>query len=212
MVVEGRGRTEDKDNFFNAVRRAARETRVGSMLVSKGGAVVVLSDADIAWDRFRNAILADLGGGRCSVGVGGWCDHPSDFPRSHREAQLALKMQHSVRGDDRVTCYEDLGVYRILGEVRDTAAVEGFVRQWLGALLDYDARKRSELVPTLCRYLERGGSYDGTAAALSVHRSTLKYRLQRIREISGHDLTDPDTNFNLQLATRAWQTLQSLRD
>lgn len=212
VVVEGRGRTEDKDNFFNAVRRAARETRVGSMLVSKGGAVVVLSDADIAWDRFRNAILADLGGGRCSVGVGGWCDHPSDFPRSHREAQLALKMQHSVRGDDRVTCYEDLGVYRILGEVRDTAAVEGFVRQWLGALLDYDARKRSELVPTLCRYLERGGSYDGTAAALSVHRSTLKYRLQRIREISGHDLTDPDTNFNLQLATRAWQTLQSLRD
>jgi len=44
-----------------------------------------------------------------------------------------------------------------------------------------------------------------------VHRSTLKYRLQRIREISGHDLTDPGTNFNLQLATRAWQTLQSLR-
>lgn len=212
VVVEGRGRTEDKDNFFNAVRRAARETRVGSMLVSKGGAVVVLSDADIAWDRFRNAILADLGGGRCSVGVGGWCDHPSDFPRSHREAQLALKMQQSVRGDDRVTCYEDLGVYRLLGEVRDTAAVERFVRQWLGALLDYDARKRSELVPTLCRYLERGGSYDGSAAALSVHRSTLKYRLQRIREISGHDLTDPDTNFNLQLATRAWQTLQSLRD
>jgi DNA-binding PucR family transcriptional regulator len=121
-------------------------------------------------------------------------------------------MQHSVRGEDQVTCYEDLGVYRILGEVKDPAAVERFVRQWLGALLDYDARKRSELVPTLCRYLERGGSYDGSAAALSVHRSTLKYRLQRIREISGHDLTDPDTNFNLQLATRAWQTLQSFRD
>ena len=50
------------------------------MLVSKGGAVVVLSDADIAWDRFRNAILADLGGGRCSVGVGGWCDHPRRLP------------------------------------------------------------------------------------------------------------------------------------
>jgi DNA-binding PucR family transcriptional regulator len=44
-----------------------------------------------------------------------------------------------------------------------------------------------------------------------VHRSTLKYRLQRIREISGHNLTDPDTNFNLQLATRAWRTLQTLQ-
>jgi DNA-binding PucR family transcriptional regulator len=46
---------------------------------------------------------------------------------------------------------------------------------------------------------------------MSVHRSTLKYRLQRIREISGHDLADPGTGFNLQLATRAWQTLQTLR-
>ena len=46
---------------------------------------------------------------------------------------------------------------------------------------------------------------------LNVHRSTLKYRLQRIREISGHDLTDAGDNFNLQLATRAWSTLLALR-
>jgi DNA-binding PucR family transcriptional regulator len=59
-------------------------------------------------------------------------------------------------------------------------------------------------------YLERGGSYDATAAALSMHRSTLKYRLQRIKEISGHDLSDADTRFNLQLATRAWYTLCAL--
>jgi DNA-binding PucR family transcriptional regulator len=78
-------------------------------------------------------------------------------------------------------------------------------------LLDYDSRKRSELVLTLSRYLECGYSYDGTAAALSVARSTLKYRLQRIRDLTGHDLACPDTRFNLQLATRAWQTLAALR-
>jgi sugar diacid utilization regulator len=211
VVVEGRGRSDDKDAFFHAVRRATREVRVGSLLVARGGMVVVLSDADVSWERFRTAVLADLGGGRCRVGVGGGCERPRDFPRSYREAQLALKMQRSARGEDRATCYDDLGVYRILSDVEDPSAVERFARQWLGSLLDYDARKGSELVSTLCRYLECGGSYDGTAAALSVHRSTLKYRLQRIREISGHDLTEPDTNFNLQLATRAWQTLQSLR-
>ena len=59
-----------------------------------------------------------------------------------------------------MTCFDDLGVYRILCEVEDPAAIERFVRQWLGALLDYDARKHSELVDTLCRYLECGGSYD----------------------------------------------------
>jgi DNA-binding PucR family transcriptional regulator len=44
-----------------------------------------------------------------------------------------------------------------------------------------------------------------------VHRSTLKYRLQRIRELTGFDLGDPETRFSLELATRAWVTLQALR-
>jgi DNA-binding PucR family transcriptional regulator len=39
----------------------------------------------------------------------------------------------------------------------------------------------------------------------------LKYRLQRIREISGYDLNDPEMHFNLELAARAWQTLAALR-
>jgi DNA-binding PucR family transcriptional regulator len=74
----------------------------------------------------------------------------------------------------------------------------------------YDAAHGTELVLTLTEFLETGGSYNKTASALSVHRSTLKYRLKRIREVSGHDLSVPDAQFNLQVATRAWRTLQAL--
>ena len=72
-------------------------------------------------------------------------------------------------------------------------------------------RKHTELVKTLTQYLQHGGGYEATSRALSVHRSTLKYRLQRIRELTGFELGDPKTLFNLQLATRAWLTLQALR-
>jgi DNA-binding PucR family transcriptional regulator len=65
---------------------------------------------------------------------------------------------------------------------------------------------------TLSQYLDCGGNYDATARALSVHRSTLKYRLRRIREVSGHDLSVPDTQFNLHIAARAWRTVQALRE
>jgi PucR C-terminal helix-turn-helix domain len=44
-----------------------------------------------------------------------------------------------------------------------------------------------------------------------VAQQTLKYRLQRIRELTGFDLADPETRFNLELATRTWVTLQALR-
>jgi DNA-binding PucR family transcriptional regulator len=180
-------------------------------MVARGGGVVVLSDHDRSWEAFRQSVLGGLGGGRCRVGVGGRCERPQDFPRSYHEAKFALRLQGTSGGADQVTSFDDLGVYGILSAMDDVTGIERFVRAWLGPLLDYDTRKHSDLVATLTAYLECGGSYDATATALAVHRSTLKYRLQRIREISGHDLTESDARFNLQLATRAWATLSALR-
>ncbi|MBV8951450.1 MAG: helix-turn-helix domain-containing protein, partial [Actinobacteria bacterium] len=108
---------------------------------------------------------------------------------------------------DRGVSFDELGVYRLLAQVDDVEGVERFAKDWLGRLIDYDNRRRSDLVLTLSRYLESGGNYEAAAAELSMHRSTVKYRVQRIKEISGHDLADPDTRFNLQLATRVWYTL-----
>jgi DNA-binding PucR family transcriptional regulator len=212
VVVEGGRAGRDKDTFFHAVRRAARDVGVGTLLVARGGGVVVLADSDRPWEDLRAAVLDSLHGGRCRVGVGGVCQGPADFPRSYHEAQLALRVQSSSRAADQATVFDELGVYRILAASDDPSSVERFVHEWLGPLLDYDAAKGSELAATLSAYLEHGGGYDAAATALAVHRNTLKYRLQRIREISGHDLSDPDTQFNLQLATRAWHTLLALRE
>ncbi|HEX5292875.1 MAG TPA: helix-turn-helix domain-containing protein [Streptosporangiaceae bacterium] len=210
IAVEGR-RREDIGAFAGAVGRAAADTRVGSLLAPRTRDVIVLADAEVPWERFRSAVVAELHGGRCRLGIGGPCLDPADFPRSCREASVALRLQKAVRGRELVTLFEQLGVYQVLGTAKDTAAMERFARQWLGALLDYDALHGTQLVRTLSEYLDLGGSYDASARALSVHRSTLKYRLKRIRDVSGHDLATPDTQFNLQLATRAWRTLQALR-
>ncbi|MEU2123460.1 PucR family transcriptional regulator [Nocardia niwae] len=78
-----------------------------------------------------------------------------------------------------------------------------------GTLLDYDRRRNADLAHTLSRYLECGGNYDDSAAALHIHRGTLRYRLRRIRELTGFDLRDADTRFTLQAATRAWRFLSS---
>ena len=211
LVVEGRGRIRNQDGFFHAVRRAGRDLGVGTLLVSRGGSVVVLGEPEVDWSAFRDAILTELGGGHCHVGVGGLCRRPSDFARSYREAQLALRMQKGAPGFEGVTRFDQLGVYRIFCRLEDTADVESFAREWLGPLIDYDAHRGSDLVATLTAYLECAGNWDASASALSVHRSTLKYRLQRIRELTGYELSEADVHFNLQLATRAWHTLKSLR-
>ncbi len=212
VALEGRpGAGEEIDVFLDAVRRAANAHRVGSLLAARLTDVILLADAETCWQGFRASVVSELHGARCCIGVGGRCHEVGDFPRSYREAQLALRIQKAVGGSDQVTLFDDLGVYQVLATDTDASAMESFTRDWLGALLDYDGVHGAQLVRTLSEYLDRGGSYDSTASALSVHRSTLKYRLRRIREVSGYDLSSPDTQFNLQLATRAWRTLQALR-
>jgi hypothetical protein len=209
-IVEALGTPADEDRLVAAVRRALRDHVAGWLLTTRGGAVVVLADAETDWATFEASIERSLGDD-CRIGVGGAVSDPAAAPRTYREAVLALKMGDQAPAARGVTIFDDLGVFRLLAEVDETASVERFVRTWLGPLLDYDEAKPAELVPTLASFLELGQAYEATSRTLSIHRSTLKYRLQRIREISQRDLSDPDTRFNFQLATRAWQTLVALR-
>lgn len=211
VVVEGRGRTRDNDAFFQAVRRAARDEPAGTLLVARGAEVVLLADCEAEWESLRVSVMRELGGGRARLGVGECCDRVVEFPRSYRQAKLALRLPAQAEWDDRAIRFDDLGVYRLLVGIEDLAEVERFVQRWLGKLLEYDAQRGSDLVRTLTHHLERGGHYELTAKSLIVHRNTLKYRLQRIRQIGDLDLNDPETWFNLHLATRAWSTLGVLR-
>jgi hypothetical protein len=211
-VVEVTESSPADEDVLLAVRRALRQQPLPALLGMMAGTVVIVAPAgDTDWEALRLAIVAQLGGGRCRVGVGEAYPRPSLLARSLREAQLALRLQKASSAEERTSAYADLDVLRMLASVDDLADVEGFVRKWLGVLADYDERKHTELLKTLTQYLQHGGGYEATSQALSVHRSTLKYRLHRIRELTGFDLGDPETRFSLELATRAWITLQALR-
>ncbi|MCP2242396.1 PucR family transcriptional regulator [Lentzea aerocolonigenes] len=213
LLVAHGGQRGNHEHLFDAVRHAFSAVGIGSLLATRPGGVAVLCHTDHDWERLRKAIETRLGArGRCRVGVGAPCVDPPDFPRSHGQAQLALKMQITTGSPPQVTVFDDLGVYRLLSEISDIGSVESFIHRWLGTLLDYDTAKGAQLVETLSEYLEHGGNYDETSRRLALHRSTLRYRLQRIRSVSGYELNDPDTRFNLQLATRAWTTVHTMHD
>jgi sugar diacid utilization regulator len=210
VLIEGRQDRQDMGALAQAVRRAAANAKVGSLQAARLHDVVVLADQEAPWDRFREALAAELRGADFRIGVGSRSTTPDGLPRSYRDAQLALRMQKAVGVREHVTVFDDLGVYQVLATVQNSASMEHYVTEWLGNLLDYDAAHGSQLVVTLTEYLECGGSHSATATVLSVHPSTVKYRLRRIREVSGYDLSLPDTRFNLQLAARAWRITRAL--
>jgi len=209
-IVESRSHGSLTDALFQAVRHAARREPAGSLMVARGSQVVLLADTEADWEGLRQSVIRDLGGGRARIGVGEQCSVVGDFPRSYRQARLALHLLDTAEWEDRAVRFDDLGVYRLLIGNESLDEVDRFVQTWIGQLLAYDCQRSADLVRTLAYYLDRGGNYEATAAALIVHRNTLKYRLQRIRQISGHDLSNAEVCFNLQLATRAHHTLRAL--
>jgi sugar diacid utilization regulator len=210
VIAEISGRARAYDSLLSAVRRTMRQMHLDGLFETWSGNVAVVTAGQADWERLRRAVASYVGR-QVQVGVGGLCGRPSELPRSLHEAGLALRLQKTLLPGTGACEYPKLGIFRMLAAIPDLNDVDRFVREWLGSLLDYDARRKAELVRTLTQYLEHGGNYDATAAELSVHKSTLKYRLQRIRDLTGLELNDPDIHFNLQLATRAWGTLQALQ-
>jgi DNA-binding PucR family transcriptional regulator len=87
-------------------------------------------------------------------------------------------------------------VYRLLACGPDAALSGAVLDPAVLALLETGDR---ELIATGATYLDTGGSVQATAAALSVHRQTVYYRLQRIEQVTGLDLSRGDHRLSLHL-------------
>jgi hypothetical protein len=205
VVARAAGRTESA--LATAATRAATALHLNYLQGRHRGLVVLLTDGRPDPRALHHAISERLDGTTSVIGIGSRCEVPDDLPQSFIEARRALNIRLRSANPEGAAAFDELGFYRLIDAAHGGGTVEAYVREWLGALLDYDESRNSELVPTLSDYLECGGNYDESAAALHIHRSTLRYRLARIAELTGHDLREVDTRFNLHAATRAWRFL-----
>ncbi|MFJ8622190.1 PucR family transcriptional regulator [Kitasatospora sp. NPDC093550] len=198
----------------DAVTRAAERLRLDVLIGSRGTTAVVLvagEDPRDPGDELYRAVSEGLGTGAGAIGVGGRGEVLADLPHSYDEAVRALAVRRRSQHPYGSTAFDELGLCRMLGTGEGEREADLFVQEWLGRLLDYDARHHTELVMTLSRYLESGCSYDATSELLLIHRSTVRYRLQRIGEITGHDLSAVETRLNLHIATHIHHALDPPR-
>ncbi|MBI2941504.1 MAG: helix-turn-helix domain-containing protein [Chloroflexi bacterium] len=158
-------------------------------------------------DELHRRLAARLSGVAVAIGVGRPRDGVEQFTGSHREATGALQLGAQLFGPASITYFADLGIYRLLLALKDTAELRTFYDETLGRLAEYDRRSDGELLRTLEAYFSCHASPTEAAERLHVHRNTLLYRLGRIRAISGLDLDDPETRLALHLALRVRQLL-----
>lgn len=180
-----------------------------SLLVLVPGGDDLPRARDVA-EQLRERLLADYP--KLAVTLSNPAATLADWPRALREAEQSLLLGRQLFGAERVLSFNDLGVYRLLLLLREQPELWSFYQETLSGLAAYDTRQQSDLLHTLEAYFNNLGNLRRTADAIHVHRNTLLYRLERIKEISGKDqfLNNPDEYFALWLALKAHRVLRTL--
>jgi len=132
---------------------------------------------------------------------------PVDLHRAGAEALLAANVAEA-RGEDQLA-FEETGAYRLLlpAMSEDPAELQRFHDETVAPIVHYDEQYETELVRTLESFLDADGNVARTAERLFTHRHTIRYRLDRVRELTGLDVGSTDGRERLSLGLKAMRVL-----
>jgi DNA-binding PucR family transcriptional regulator len=161
--------------------------------------------------RVSAAILRELESGLSgfafAIGRSRRAGDPLDLHRARNEALLAANV---VEGDpDRSQlAFEETGTYQLLlPHINDPAELGRFYDETVRPLVAYDEQYETDLLGTLATFLDCDANVNATAARLITHRHTIRYRFERVRELTGLDVSSTDGREKLSLGLKALRVL-----
>jgi hypothetical protein len=140
---------------------------------------------------------------RLTVGVSGPAESVTALPGALHEASSARRLA-ALRGTSAVSVVtsDEVTSHELLLATVPVSVLRSFRERLLGPLLAYDDQHRAELLPTLREFLACSGSWNVCAARMYVHVNTVRYRIRRIEELTGRDLSRLDDQVDFFLALR----------
>jgi len=184
-----------------------RDGTVGAevLLLVPGGEEPVAARAAEAVLRELEAALA---GYTFALGRSRLAEDPADLPRAVSEALLAANVAQGG-SDGPALAFEQTGAYRLLLSAmsENPAELQRFYSETVEPLVAYDEQYETDLMRTLETFLEADGNVAGTAQRLFTHRHTIYYRLERVRDLSGLDVSSSDGREKLSLGLKSMRVL-----
>jgi sugar diacid utilization regulator len=220
VVVRGHPRNPREDDWrrrlLAVATRGARSIAPGSIgaPTSDDGAEIVLLVPDPDGDTGRRVAAATrrelesgLPGVAFAIGRSRHTVDPVALRRARNEALLAANV---VEGDPERNelSYEETGTYQLLlPHMSDPAELKRFYSETVRPLVAYDEQYETDLLGTLSTFLECDANVNATAARLFTHRHTIRYRFERVRELTGLDVSSTDGREKLSLGLKAMRVL-----
>ncbi|MBS3970734.1 MAG: PucR family transcriptional regulator ligand-binding domain-containing protein [Clostridia bacterium] len=143
-------------------------------------------------------VKAKYGSHGIMVGISNYYSKLENLNLAYQEASRAIELAGIT--NKTVTLFTDIEVYNLFYEISRQDFSQNFFKEKLGLLIEYDKKNGSQMVTTLEHFLACNCNLQETSTSLYVHRHTLRYRLQRIKEITGLDPLISQDRLKLQMA------------
>ena len=124
-------------------------------------------------------------------------DNLMALPKNFEMAGRVYKLGRNL--NIPVLYYDDLEIYKLLLLVSDKNVMKDYEKKYLGPIREYDESNNSDYMEFLKLFIENGGNVQQLAGSMFVHRNTIHYKMNKIKEISGINLTDLDELLKVKL-------------
>lgn len=134
------------------------------------------------------------------IGIGDKTNKPEEYYESYQKALETVNILQKENEYQNYAFFDDLGSYTVLGGVKENPSTKIFIQKYLKDLYQLSNKQQIDLYETLRTYLTNNGNISKSAEDLFLHRSTLTYRLNKIKDEIEIDIDDSSEQFNLMLA------------
>lgn len=165
--------------------------------VSESDKKEVLAKIYKSLSEYLYSISSDI---KLVIGVGRAYEGIGDLQKSFTEASRCVILSEKMNMSGRVLWYEEMGIYNLFSELVDKKVMQEFIDSTLGVIIEYDRNNNSKLLETLKAYLWNNNSLIHASEQLYTHRNTVKYRVQRISQLTGRDFDDAITRLEFMNA------------
>jgi hypothetical protein len=133
------------------------------------------------------------------IGISGWHAGDRGIAAGYAEARAAERLAEATGDSGNALTFDEVLIDHI---VRSSPAIESALSETLRPLVEYDLVRQTNLVGTLRAFVDAGFNITKSAAALHAHPNTVAYRLQRIKQLTGREVHDPNDLLVLVLSLK----------
>jgi PucR family transcriptional regulator, purine catabolism regulatory protein len=142
---------------------------------------------------------------RIRLGIGSVYFGVNGLRKSFREAEKAIALGPRISHDQPFIYFSELGVYRLISFLEKSEELQQYYKDSVNILAEYDRENELNLIKTLEQYFACNESLKETAESLFVHVNTLKYRLQKIKDLTGYSLQNSEEKLMLHIGLKTHQ-------